>query len=374
VLNLIVCSLERIPQVVRILRRDLLTVNLEQLQKMPIRQELQLKITYTQAVDKVGGLLRGNGWRAKHADRDGGRLFAAEKGGWSRFGVYVVHCSILVILAGAIIGSSSVAEKILHQPSFAFKGSIMLPEGQSTGHIATFGQGMHIDLGFMLRCDDFTIEYYPNGMPKTYRSAISILENDAVVQQAEIEVNKPFTYRGVTFYQSSYQPYQNFQVTVEREADGLSSHEFISAAQEVTWSQAGVSYGIINREGKGEVSTRLKIWFTDHQGPPSIFWINAGQQAIIKRPGGTYHLKADQLYATGLQATKDPGVGLVYGGCILMLVGLYVAFFLSHRRVYAWVQEEGNHCRIYLAGDANKNKVGFEKKISELIKKLDIFS
>ena len=373
-LNLIVCSLERIPQVFRILRRDLLTLHPEQLKKMPIRHEISIPSTYEGAQEAAAALFARDGWQAQSDDREGGRLLAADKGGWSRFGVYLVHCSILVILSGAVIGSSAVSEKILHKPSFAFKGSIMLPEGQATNHITTFRRGMHIDLDFMLRCDDFTIEYYPNGMPKTYRSSVSILEGGQVAHRADIEVNKPLTYKGVTFYQSSYQPYQNYQVTLKREADGLSTQQLIATAQEVDWAQAGASYGIINRESQGEVTKRLKIWFTDHQAEPSVFWVNEGQEAIVKRPGGTYHLKVDQLYATGLQATKDPGVGLVYGGCLLMLVGLYVAFFLSHRRLYAFVQPEGEGCRIFLAGDANKNKVGFEKKISELIKKLEVNS
>lgn len=370
-LNLIVCSLERIPLVFRILRRDNLALPTEQLQKMPIRQELVLQTTYEQALDKVHALFAKYGLRAQTADKDGGRLFAADKGGWSRFGVYVVHCSILVILTGAVIGSSTVAEKILHRPTFAFKGSIMLPEGQTTSHIITFKQGMHIDLDFQLRCDDFAIEYYPNGMPKTYRSLVSIMEDGQVVQKAKIEVNHPLTYKGVTFYQSSYQPYQSYQVALKRKADGLSTTSMITAAEEVNWKQAGVSYGIINRENQGEVTKRLKIWFNDNQGDPSVFWINAGQESLVQRPSGTYHLKVDQAYATGLQATRDPGVWLVYGGCALMLLGLYVAFFLSHRRLYAFVKKEGNTCRIFLAGDANKNKVGFERKFSELIKTLE---
>lgn len=370
-LNLIVCSLERIPQVFRILRRDNLAIGLEQLQKMPLRQELAIKTTPDQAMAWVATLFSQEGWRARTVDKDGGRLYAADKGGWSRFGVYVVHCSILVILAGAVIGSSSVAEKILHNPTFAYKGSIMLPEGQATGHITSFKQGQHIDLDFQLRCDDFSIEYYPNGMPKTYRSQVSILEGGQVVHQAKIEVNQPLTYKGVTFYQSSYQPYQNYRVVLKREADGLTTGAAMVTAEEVAWPQAGVKYGIINRESQGEVTRRLKIWFNDDQGEPSLFWVNAGQEAVVDRPSGTYRLKVEQAYATGLQATKDPGVGLVYAGCILMLLGLYVAFFLSHRRLYAFVRVEDSKCRIFLAGDANKNRLGFEKKFSELFKSLE---
>ncbi|MGE4559874.1 MAG: cytochrome c biogenesis protein ResB, partial [Desulfobulbus sp.] len=238
-------------------------------------------------------------------------------------------------------------------------------------HIITFKENRHIDLGFQLRCDDFSIEYYPNGMPKTYRSLVTLFEDGQSARQEKIEVNKPLTYKGVTFYQSSYQPYQNYKVTLTREADGLSTASVITAGDEISWHPAEVSYGIINQERKGEVTRRLKIWFTDHQGEPSIFWTDAGKETVIKRPGGTYHLRMDQMYATGLQATKDPGVGLVYGGCVLMLIGLYVAFFLSHRRLFAFVREDGNQCRIFCAGDANKNRVGFEKNFSELIKTLE---
>ena len=371
--NLIVCSLERIPQVFRLLRRDNLALKIQQLHKMPLRKELDLGLTFTEALEKIDSFMQQQGLKGKSRDTDEGRLYCVDKCGWSRLGVYVVHLSILVILAGAIVGSSAVAKKILHRPTFAFKGALMLPEGQSIDHVTTFGQGTFINLDFTLRCDDFTIEYYPNGMPKTYRSQVTILEGDKVLRQAQIEVNKPLTYRGVTLYQSSYQPLQQYQIHIQRESDGVSTAALGAAAEELAWPQADVSYGIINRENQGEVTKRLKIWFSDHQGAPSIFWINAGQEARIERPNGSYRFKAEQAYATGLQATKDPGVGLVYGGCMLMLVGLYVAFFLSHRRIWIMILDEGTECRILLAGDANKNKVGFEKKFSLFIKRLEQF-
>lgn len=373
-LNLIVCSLERIPQVVRIYRRDNLALTSEQLRKMGLRQEIVVNNDVEATTQQVANLFTAQGWKVRWIDKEGGRLFAADQGAWSRFGVYVVHCSILVILAGAVLGSPSVAEKLLHNPTFAFKGSIMLPEGQVTDHITTFKQGAHIDLDFSLRCDDFTIEYYPNGMPKSYRSLVSILEQQQVVRQEKIEVNQPLTYKGVTFYQSSYQPFQHYRVQVRRQQDGLENRTTIAAAEEIKWPQAGITYGIINRESQGEVTRRLKIWLTDNQGEPATLWINPGQETVIQRPSGTYSLVVDQVYATGLQATKDPGVGLVYGGCLLMLVGLFVAFFLSHRRLFAFVASEGRQCRIIFAGEANKNKVGFEKKFSEFINRLEVNS
>ena len=52
---------------------------------------------------------------------ENGILYFGQKGKFSRTGVYLVHLSILVIFAGAIIGSQ-----------LGFKGSVMIPELKST--------------------------------------------------------------------------------------------------------------------------------------------------------------------------------------------------------------------------------------------------
>ncbi len=364
--NLTVCSLERIPQVVRLLRRDPMAIKPDQLAKQPCTRTVDLTTPVAESATRMTAHLAGKGWKAKAVERDGGCLLFAEKGGWTRFGVYVVHSSILLILAGALIGSSAVATKVLRQPTFAFKGSAMIPEGETIDHIQTFKSGRRIDLGFSLRCEDFRIEFYANGMPKTYRSAVTVLEEGKPVRSTDIEVNRPLTHRGVTFYQSSYQPLPQYELTLHKRPDELKRSFIAPAAQEVAWPEAGVSFGILNRETQGEVTRKLKIWLTDNQGEPSVLWVDADQEATIERPSGAYRIQARQLYATGLQATKDPGVWLVYLGCLLMLVGLYIAFFLSHRRMYVLIQPQANGSRLLLAGTANKNKVGFEKKFMEL--------
>ena len=370
-LNLIVCSIERIPQVIRLIRRDMLSLTPEQLTKFPLCSERHLAGEAAAAANRVRALLKKHGWRAREKSTDSGRIYGAEKGKWSRFGLYVVHSSILIILAGALLGSSAAARKILHDPLFAFKGSIMLPEGEQTDHVFAHKGGERLDLGFALHCDDFTIEYYDNGMPKTYRSKITVLEHGKPVQTTEIEVNKPLTYKGVTFYQSSYQPYQEYQATLKKKDTSAETTARITVAKQIDWPEGGASYGIINRERLGEVTRQLKIWFTDGQGEPSVFWLPVDREAAIERPSGTYLLTIRQRYATGLQATKDPGVDLVYGGCLLMLMGLYIAFFLSHRRIFVCIQPEEKGCRLLFAGDANKNKVSFEKYFLQLINKLD---
>jgi cytochrome c biogenesis protein len=367
-LNLIVCSIQRIPNAWRLVTMDNLETDPQRLQKMGLRKQVAGGGTVAEAVEKTAARLASRGWKTRRRDRDGGTLLFAQKGAWTRFGVYIVHSSILVILVGAIIGSPRVANNLLKDPSYAFKGSIMIPETRQTDVIYPYMEEVgQIPLGFTVRCDYFGIDYYPNGMPREYRSTLSIIENGEVVLQKDIVVNDPLIYKGITFYQSSYQPYQDFIVTVRNNATGLDKTELIPAARQVSWEDGGVRFGIANMERRGDVVQRFKIWFTDDQGDPSTFWLEPNREAIVKRPSGEYSIRARQLYATGLQVARDPGVWWVYIGCGLMMIGLFVAFFMSHRKVWAFISEENGKVSVLFAGSANKNKPGFEKTFTTIL-------
>ena len=354
-LNLIVCSLDRIPAVWRLVTMDNLNVKETRLRKMRLRKEFSKEGTVQEVASSVKTWLASKGWKADQREQGDSILLFAQKGAWTRFGVYIVHTSILLIIVGALIGST-----------FGFKGSVMIPETKQSDVIYSFKTGEKIPLGFTVRCDRFVIEYYKNGMPKEYRSDLTILENNTEVLHKAIEVNDPLTYRGITFYQSSYQPYQDFVIRVKNTKTGAAESRVVSPGKQIVWSQGGASYGIINMEMLGESVRRVKVWFTDNQGDPATFWVETDREAIIKMPSADFSFTAKQLYATGLQVTRDPGVWIVYAGCGTMLLGLIVAFFMSHRRLWVLVERKNNKTAVFFAGSANKNKLGFEKTFTDL--------
>ena len=51
---------------------------------------------------------------------------------------------------------------------------------------------------------------------------------------------------------------------------------------------------------------------------------------------------------------------------MLMLVGLGVAFFIFHKRIWILIREEDGSTHIFLAGTTNKNKAGFETEFNTL--------
>jgi cytochrome c biogenesis protein len=112
---------------------------------------------------------------------------------------------------------------------------------------------------------------------------------------------------------------------------------------------------------------RYKIWFNDPNAAPVEFWVNEGEAAKIQRSGITYEIAVKTRMATGLQVVKDPGVWTVYIGCLMMIVGLIIIFFMAHRRVWVFVEKREKGTGIFLSGNSNKNKIGFEKDVARLV-------
>jgi cytochrome c biogenesis protein len=75
-------------------------------------------------------------------------------------------------------------------------------------------------------------------------------------------------------------------------------------------------------------------------------------------------------FYTGLQVGKDPGVWVVYSGFILMILGCYITFFMSHQQICLEIVAAGQKSRVIVAGTANKNKTGMEIKVDRLTEKL----
>ena len=381
-LNLIVCSLDRIPAVVKIVRKDNLAADPERLTKMKLHKEVKLEgALASSATEELKQYLARKGWKADsraRQDKQDGTLFFSQKGAWTRYGVYVVHLSILLILLGAVIGSPVVATKILGNREFAFKGGISLPERAQSDFIFSYADEEKIPLGFTIRCNYFDIHYYPGtgGMPKDYLSGLTVIEDGKEILTTTIEVNKPLVYKGITFYQSSYKQIGGAIIKL-RETGSGNMHTFPVNPKNYSlthkWQESGSDAMLRIQDarpiyGPGEkiIGTEMKIWMMDSDGPPSMFSLKYGRSVIVERPKAKYELSIGPHFATGLQVAKDPGVCWVYIGCILMLIGLYMAFFMSHRKIWAHVFARDGQAVVLFAGHANKNSFGFAKTFAAL--------
>jgi cytochrome c biogenesis protein len=292
----------------------------------------------------------------------------AQKAPWSRLAVYAVHLSILVIFAGAIIGSF-----------FGYKGFVNIPEGESVAKVMA-RSGKEIALGFAVRCEKFSVAYYPGGSPKEYKSILTVLENGKPVagyDRVPVIVNDPLTYKGVTFYQSSYGKLGTHEFTLS-EVDGSNPQPFTLESggsaqlpdgsgiclQETTQDISGVQPGLSGPAAMVEVHLAggENKSFIVYSNNPARNRLSVDYTAgkLLQYQGGE-----ESMY-TGLQVARDPGVWIVWLGCALMVAGIYVAFLMSHRCV--WVRIENGV--VTIGGNANKNQGSFQLFMERLAAKL----
>lgn len=361
--NLVVCTIERLPHIWRVVTLDnLATTTIDRLGKMAMRRSFGTQVASEQAGGIVRQIMQGSGWKLSQADKEGGTLFFSQKGACTRLGVIIVHVSILVIFAGSLIGSF-----------YGYKASVLIPEGGATDQVyQSNDEHTAIPLDFIVRCDDFQLTYYDTGMPKEYRSGLAIVKDGKEVYTKSIVVNDPMQYGGLTFYQSSYQPVEGqLSAQMTNETTKAEQKFYMLPQQEKKWDSEKVSFGIVAISGPDVMQRfQYKIWFSDDKADPAEFWISEGGTARIKRPDTTYLFSAKPRFATGLQVVKDPGVWTVYTGCILMILGLIVIFYMSHRRIWIFVSNDGTKTSILVSGMSNKNKIGFEKDLEVIYGKI----
>mgnify|MGYP001812929974 CR=1 FL=1 len=357
--NLIVCSIERFPRVWKIIHTDNLQISAERVAKMANVNEWQFAPEKSGVIDPIA-IFKTINMTPDSRPVDGGTLYFSQSGKYSRTGVYLVHLSIIVIFIGAIVGSI-----------LGFKGSVMIPELQGTSKFFSSEDSSSIDLGFTVRCDEFIIEFYDNGMPKEYQSTLTVLEDGNEIFTKDIQVNSPLTYKGITFYQSSYQGYQDFIFSVTDKKTGMNKEAILPFQKQQNWEEADLRFGIVNAEALGQRVTKTKLWLKNGASPAVLSWLGDNEDNIVTTEENSYDVNVKQMYATGLQVAKDPGVWIVYIGCGLMLVGLYMAFFLSHKRLWLFHDTSAANHKLILGGNSNKNKIAFKQLFSKLENKIN---
>lgn len=352
-LNLIVCSIDRFPFAWRLIQQDNFSIPFSRLMKMQFSHKWE--VTRSDQFDKLTATLEKAGWNGERKQEGQNSLFFAQKGRWSRLGVYIVHLSVLVIFLGALVGHLT-----------GFRASVMLPEGKATNTVYNLKNQQAINLDFTVFCNSFLIDFYNNGMPKEYRSNLSIVENNELVLHRDIVVNSPLKYKGVTFYQASYQGYQDFLVTITENNSDVRKAFQIPFRKDFLWQDHEIRFGILNIQNDGMRILREKLWYKIGENPAKEIWLDDNTTTTVTDGEKTFTIKVKQLYATGLQVTKDSGVWVVYIGCLLMLIGLYMTFFMSHRRLWVYLLQEDGRYHLLLTTHSNKNRQAMEKETSRL--------
>lgn len=354
-LNLIACSIKRLPKLWKTVRQPPLVADESLFKSLASVAKIDSEKGARETALRLSALLTRRFSRPVVTEAGGNIYLFAQKAPWARFGAYVTHLSILTIFVGAIIGNV-----------WGFKGYVNIVEGGQINKVWPRGGEEPIELGFSVRCDDFNVIHYDGTTrPKEFASILDVVDGGKeVISDRKIIVNDPLSYNGITFYQSSYGPAGSASLKMRVTPKEGEPFEIGAEEGEHVPLPGGGSFAVTgyapSYKGLGPAVQMHVNTPGGRHGNPFVVFQN--HPDFDDRRGGDFAfalLEYQQRQYTGLQVKKDPGVWVVWLGCLLMVLGTMVAFMISHRRIWVAIEPAGDSCIVRIGGSAHRNQAAF---------------
>ena len=376
--NITLASIERFPQVWRLYARPHFLADAAFIRALPFQREIPLGAhTPREAMGLAAHKLKDLGYSPRADILPKGTLYV-EKHRLVRLAPYVVHASLLIIFAGAILDGTR-----------GYKGFVNLRPGMSTDVIDPLtepGPRRHLD--FTVRCDATGMEAYADGSPRQYWSQLAVLENGREVARKKIYVNDPLTYKGVRFFQASYVPSgvpRKLVMEASWQENMVEKHQVLNMAPgvPVLLGEQGAGIALVDflpdyvlqgnqitsrSEEPRNPAVHLQV------GRPGSGVTNAW--VLPKSPGlhppndtgiNFRFVSVEMEATTGLQVAHEPGQWLIWAGCLLLTTGLMMALYLSHIRIWGVVgADRKGKPALLLGGQPSKYRENFERRFHEL--------
>ena len=302
------------------------------------------------SLEKLGQLLEGKGWQIR---RQGDRL-AARKGLLGKVGPLLVHAGMVVLMLGGAWGA--VAGQRAEQ---------YLAPGRSLELMDSRGSSK-----LTLALDNFSIQRDPAGRPEQFTSQLRILEGDgsggSLLKQAEISVNHPLRFQGVTLYQADW---ALAAISLQLGRSPLLQLPLQSFPQlgEQVWGL------VLPTRPDGSEPVLLSLG--SEQGPVEVYGADGSPLGQISPGGEALEVKglpirvASVLPASGILLKRDPGVPLVYAGFAIALAGGGLSL-VATRQLWAIAEEGPGPGQLHVAGLCNRNLTGFAAELPQLLSQL----
>jgi cytochrome c biogenesis protein len=334
-ISLIACSVHRIPGMVHTARNPRIDVGPAFFEHAPQHEAIVVRRSAEETRAVVEGVLRARRYRTMASD-DGTVHIYADRFRYAPFAGLVGHLSLVVIMAGAILGGM-----------YGYRDSqFTLAEGQTLPVAA--------EPGVTINLVDFTDRYDPTtGAPIDYASQVVLYKDGSEVLRHTVRVNDPLRYNGLSFYQAFYGAAATMSVTDDA-GNALVASEGVALAW--TTNDEGRRIGSFNIPGTPYVGwvtgtlgsgdtfiapgqVRFELYTTGEGTLVDQEVITQGEPATIGNLTVTFERESQ---FTGLNIARDPGVPLIWIGSFLLFVGFVIRFMVPHKRVWGRIVSRPN--------------------------------
>ncbi len=392
-LSLIIASLDRVVPLYRALKKQSVTRHTSFLKRQRIFGISRVPNPH-ETIKQVEQKLKEKHYQIR---KENGNILA-EKGRFSRWGPYVNHLGLVIVLIGAMLRFF---------PGMYVDEVLWIRDGETEAIPGT-------DRKYYLKSERFILETYDqddkkfqeiikkvgNGIPKNYQTDAILYENKNVgiagaepklvkLKQQSIKVNHPLKFDGFALYQTSYKlnEFHKMYFKLEEKETGKTFGEIeVDLLNPKSTYNLGNGYKVEILEyfpdfefGDKGPTTKSKIpnnpafvfkMYTPKtkDGEISFVAIRQNLEPFGENKFKMTFTKLDVRNVTALTVRKDRTLGVIAFGGLIFMIGLVQGMYWNHRRI--WVQIVGNE--IWMAAHTNKNWYGLKKEIDYVIKDTDL--
>ncbi|MCU0478371.1 MAG: cytochrome c biogenesis protein ResB [Chloroflexi bacterium] len=357
--SLIACTVARIPGTWRTMRSPHVNVGPAFFEHAPQHEAMTFHRSSDEVLATAQAVFKRRHYRALTED-DGTVHLYFDRNRWAPWGGLVAHISIVVILAGAMVGSM-----------LGFRDSqFMLAEG-ATSAIPRVA-------GATITLNSFKDTYNTTtGAPLDYVSDVTVMQDGKEVLSQQVRVNEPLRYGGVSFYQAFFGPAA--VVTVKDDKGTVLRSEGVPLAWEsnnggnkvgtFTLPDRNLAVWVVATTGPNDPSVKpgqiaIETYAADTGDPITQQSIDQGVATTID--GLTYTFEREAKF-TGLSVAADPGTPLVWLGCFLLVAGFAVRLYVPYRRVWGRLTPRPDGGSSLSIAAVGRKDTGFDEEFTSIV-------
>ena len=348
---------------------------------------------------RISSVFRQNGLTPIISEKGGNLYVFGQSGKWNRIGAYIVHVALLTLFLGHFVALQT-----------GFDADVRMVPGDKTDQIQMIQfeldkkEKFNVQLPFTIHCSDIQQKLIdPRGSIEPtntldWRTQVRIDDPEYGTTEADISMNRPFSYRGYRFFQAQTIPVGNARnITLELTSQSNGEIQKVSLSRNgnstlpdgthVEYTEFLPDFSF-NSEGRpdtrsGDYNNPVAVLNVTPPGGERIrvfaFAGNVADDIPVGAPKAGYKWRLAEFekspFAHILSIKFDPYDGAFiawYFGGFGLMGALAFVFFFSHKRVWALIEpNDDGTASVTLGGHANRNHMGLEQKFSKLIRDLD---
>lgn len=349
--NLIVCNVQRFKKIYK------LTFGLK-----PPRENSQIpqKINTTISGDNVEALrqkteetLKKRGFHITQTEEGGTWRFIAQKHALGNWGSFITHMAFIILLLGALVGSLA-----------GFKGYLLTGQGSVVSLQEITVHKGQVKENLAVKINSVEDRILPSRERDNWYTDLSILESGQEVLRDTISVNNPLTYKGIAFYQFNYIPGAVFTIEMNGEKHPIT----LQSGGGNYYIAPGTNLYLVLAAIDSEAQPPVVLYQVfDHFQEVKRGKLALGQSDNIQ---DIYTITFDEPAPfTGLHVKADPGVGVVWLGCGLLMLGLLLTFYWRPVRIAGILDTDGEPV-LTIGAYSGKYKMGMKEEFDQIVAEL----